>query len=339
VIREAAGKVLDGGSLRAICRDLNDRGVPSPRAARGYKAPPARYSKGGWQIANMRAMLLRPLTAGLISFDEDWKQDGRRRARPSWQSPVVGKGNWEPILSTETSERLKAVLTSPARRTSKPGPYYRWLLSGIARCGVCGSRNLRVGTQHRSGRRHYVCEDGAHVARVADDVDALVEIAVIKRLSHPGFAASLNPPVDVAALDARRDVLSAELDAFARQPGITPSQLAIVSEPKLAELKQISEKITAAYGGSAFDGIAGAADPAAAFKNAGIARQRQLVDALFTVTILPVSHDGPLSAAERQRRYRARRKAGGPPVKRGPAFRPDSVRIEPRDDIAQRSVT
>lgn len=60
---------------------------------------------------------------------------------------------------------------------------------------------------------------------------------------------------------------------------IDDEQLAVASRPLKAEVTAIKEKKEAAYAGSAFDGIADADDPARAYKDARIDRQRRLVDA------------------------------------------------------------
>lgn len=108
VIRDCANAVLAGESLASICRRLNERGVPT------LNAKP-------WSPTTLKGVLLRE----------------RNIALRVHQGQVIGPGDWEPVLTDETYRRVVALLTDPTRRTS-PGATVRHLLSGIARCGVCG---------------------------------------------------------------------------------------------------------------------------------------------------------------------------------------------------------
>lgn len=66
-------------------------------------------------------------------------------SNPGYRGAVVSKGGWvdsdqvEALIEPESWERVQAILNDPTRRTS-PGPKRKHLLSGIAKCGTCGSR-------------------------------------------------------------------------------------------------------------------------------------------------------------------------------------------------------
>ncbi len=77
-----------------------------------------------------------------------------------------------------------AILSDPNRRTSPASSAIKYLLSGIARCGVCGGP-MRVLVVGKDGRKQdtYVCKDGAHVRRVRQPVEELVTETVLERLS------------------------------------------------------------------------------------------------------------------------------------------------------------
>ena len=113
VIRETADRLLAGDSLRSICAGLNARGSLSP------KGKP-------WSATTLRQVMLRDRNAGLR----------RHRGR------VVGQANWLPILDAGTHDRVLALLTDPGRRSQK-GATRKHLLSGIARCGLCHSGEMR----------------------------------------------------------------------------------------------------------------------------------------------------------------------------------------------------
>jgi site-specific DNA recombinase len=110
VLREAADRALAGESLRSICADLNERGLPT---AAGYK----------WSTVRMKELLIRPRMAALRAH----------------HTLGVFPAKWPPIFTQDQHMRLVAFLTDPARRTN-PGAPRRWLLSGILICGECGNK-------------------------------------------------------------------------------------------------------------------------------------------------------------------------------------------------------
>ena len=54
------------------------------------------------------------------------------------QGKVIGPGNWEPILDADTLHGITALLNDPSRKNAVAFER-RHLLSGIAKCGICGS--------------------------------------------------------------------------------------------------------------------------------------------------------------------------------------------------------
>jgi site-specific DNA recombinase len=124
VIREAAARLLRGESLRGICMDLNDRGIPSARHVL-------------WTGASLRYMLGNPRLAG-------WS---------TYHGEVVGRGAWKAILTRRQSERIRALFADPDRRTGD-GTRRRYLLTGLVHCGRCGARMMSRGNGHT---RTYIC--------------------------------------------------------------------------------------------------------------------------------------------------------------------------------------
>jgi hypothetical protein len=155
VVREVAGRVLDGESLRRVALDLNGRGVPT--------------SNGGeWHSRTLKVMLSSPRHAGIRTHNGD-----------------VYQGSWEPTLDRETHDAVLAALSRPLaeRRQAR-----RHLLVGVARCGACAGAMRHTASMAR-GRRvdRYRCagaEGGcgrvsAHMA----PLDALVEREVLDWLA------------------------------------------------------------------------------------------------------------------------------------------------------------
>ena len=65
VLVGAANALLDGVTLRQICRDLNSQGIPTPRKPR--KQTLAENSAGivtKWEPSTLRQLLLNPTIAG-----------------------------------------------------------------------------------------------------------------------------------------------------------------------------------------------------------------------------------------------------------------------------------
>lgn len=145
-IREMAERVLQGESLRAILRDVN------PRAGRK------------WYSATISKMLRSPTLAGLRTYKGE-----------------TLPGNWEPILTMDEHKRLVTVLGDPGRRTSYRGTEPRYLVSGIAVCGVCGGP-CYVGMNHK--KPTYVCRNGGHVSRLVSDVDPVVIDKMIRIINQ-----------------------------------------------------------------------------------------------------------------------------------------------------------
>ncbi|HYJ72326.1 MAG TPA: recombinase family protein, partial [Actinomycetota bacterium] len=140
VLRWAAAQVLAGRALTAIVADLNRQGSTTSTGR-------------PWKATELSRTLRRPRNAGLMQH----------------RGQVVGTAGWPPILDEATWRVVVAVLTDPRRRTNS-GVARRWLLSGLALCGVCGEpvRSTSAGTVHgRPTKPAYTCRSGKHVVRDA----------------------------------------------------------------------------------------------------------------------------------------------------------------------------
>jgi site-specific DNA recombinase len=116
LIRQAALDILAGKGTSTITREWNQAGITSPRGA-------------VWSKQVVHRLMLSPRLAGFRVYRGEMALDASG-------SPV--RGLHEPVLSVETWERVKAVLTDPARS----GPHVhmggrKYLLSGIIRCAIC----------------------------------------------------------------------------------------------------------------------------------------------------------------------------------------------------------
>jgi site-specific DNA recombinase len=191
VIREAVTRFLAGESVRSICTSLNARGEPT--------------STGGeWTSQTMRRMLASP------------RISGQRIHR----GEIVATAKWPAIITPAQTERIRALLSDPARRTNKTSR--RYLLARLLRCGHCGAK--LVARPKANGTRRYVCAPGpgfggcGKITVNADPVEYAVTEAVLFRLDSPELAATLHgrsedPAAAEWQLEAER--AQAQLDELA----------------------------------------------------------------------------------------------------------------------------
>lgn len=169
VIREAATRLLAGESVRSICVSLNERGEPSATG-------------GEWTSQTLRRML----------------ESGRISGQREHRGVILGPAEWPGIISPAETERIRALLSDPARRTNKTARSY--LLARLLRCGLCGA--TLVSRPREDGTKRYVCASGpgsagcGRIAITADHVDSVVAEAVLFRLDSPELAASLQGRAD-----------------------------------------------------------------------------------------------------------------------------------------------
>jgi hypothetical protein len=251
-------------SLTAIVADLNARG--------------ARTSTGRpWRPTELRRALVRPRNAGLMVH----------------RGQVVGPAGWPPILDEATWRGVCAVLGDPGRRTNTTVAR-RWLLSGLAVCGVCGDpvKSFSASTRRRNTKPVYTCRSGKHVVRDAAACDQFVTQVILERLSRPDARELLVPDqqADTAALHARDTALRERLVELGRLYGdgvIDAPQLQAATASIRTQRERITAELAAASRGSVLAGVADAPDPARVWEGLDLSRRRAIVDVLCTVTILP----------------------------------------------------
>jgi DNA invertase Pin-like site-specific DNA recombinase len=180
VIRTLAARAIAGESLRSLAGWLDDQGI---RTVQGNP----------WRTPTLRAMLTSPRVIG----------------KRSYEGQIVADATWAPILSPETQEAVVARFES-RRITGRRAPR-RYALSGMLRCGKCGST---LYSSIRVNSRRYVCLSGAdhqgcgRLTVVAGPVEELVAAYVLHRLDSPELTAALIAPDTATGME-----LGAELDA------------------------------------------------------------------------------------------------------------------------------
>lgn len=269
IIKEMAGRVLAGESLRSLAADLNARGITGTFG-------------GAWTGASVRDVLVKARVAGLVEHD----------------GQIVGPALWPAVLDMDTWQAVRAILTAPGRSRPKQGAR-RWLGSGLYLCGLAMcDLSVRI-TSTRNGpglppRFNYRCSGrSVHVSRAADHVDDLVTDTVIERLSRPDAVKLLRPKtplVDITALHTEANAIRARMDELASlyaKGVVNASQLSTGTEELEAAVKAVDARIAAATSSSPLAGLAGEPDVAAMWPGLSLDRKRAVVDMLVTVTILP----------------------------------------------------
>lgn len=162
VVREAARRALDGETFYSIIMDFEARGITTVTGAR-------------WSPTALGGVLRSPRIAGLR------EHNGK-----------LHKAVWAPILPREDWEALRA-LGAGKRRPGRPLEY---VLSRIARCGLCGCG--MTGNRSRHDERTYRCPPGYNngrgcgkVGRNAARLEEHVKVKVLEALAGPGLERAL----------------------------------------------------------------------------------------------------------------------------------------------------
>ncbi|MET7824650.1 recombinase family protein [Streptomyces sp. NPDC005386] len=295
VVREIVGRLLSGESLHAITESLNARRVPAPGAGQRRNRGLGQDADGTlWNKTSVKKIALRPANVAI-------------RTHVGVEYPAA----WPALISRERHERVKALLTDPARSVRRDGARKHLLTWGIGECGKCGGalRVARRGNSRRGTKKElYVCDDGC-VGRDERYVDELVSGVVVERLSRAD-AAEIFAGHDQAAAEAiaKAEELRARLDLAADDYAagiLTRSQLHRVTaglRPQIEAAERRARDLRPALDMSLLD-VAGE-HAAEAWEQLDVAQRRTVLDVLgLRVVILPT-------------------------MRRGPGFDPETVRVE-----------
>ncbi len=276
VIREAAERILAGDSLRSICRDLEERGVPTTSG------------KAAWNMNTMRRILM----------------SGRVSAQVEYLGEIVAKGSWPAILTPAETTRLRTIMGDPARRTNNRSPR-RYYLTRTLDCGVCGAK--MVGAPRRDGERTYRClkRPGflgcGRICISADHLEAFVYDAVLTRLDTEGLygqlATALGDEAPIEELQKGIDEDNAMLTCTADLRGrgeITVSEWLAARAPIAIRIAEAASQLSCLTHSTALDGFVGnSAHLREKWVNFSPARRRSIVDALtHRITIRSVGKIG-----------------------------------------------
>lgn len=281
-IRELYRMVIAGESLRSLAGYLNDQGFKTGR--------------GNAFVGNVVGnMLRRPRYAGHRTHERQ----------------IVSKGDWEPIIDQDTYDQAIAVLAAPGRRHSR-GMEPKYLLSGIALCGLCGTpmrpniHKPRPDGKHR--KPSYICPACMKVTRQMEPVHDVVNDFMVGYLTKFEMRSTAKDKPDaLRSAQAAREAVLARMDTVADSFAlgeVTARQMARINERLQAQLDESEREVRRLQPSRILDGMTGPG-AAAAWATTSLEHKRLIIRSLLEITILP----------------------SGPGIK----FAPEQVRFTPMD--------
>lgn len=227
LVREGFQHLLEGGTVHALMRQWNEAGVLTTMGK-------------SWHAPQVRTVFVVARNAGLRTY----------------RGEVVGRGNWTPLVSEDLWRAVATILLDPSRshggsRVSK------YLLTGIAECGICDD-GTTVEVSHSRSRVVYRCRAKSHAARGQADVDQYVVQNTLALLIRPEARVLATEPADTTALRVQAAELRQELTDLATAHGarqITLSQMVTASQGLTASLEDLEARIAEASRSNVFGGL------------------------------------------------------------------------------------
>lgn len=259
-IRGMYADLIAGESQHAIARGLNERGLMSTTGK-------------PWSQTTVRNLLRAPRNAGLSHY----------------KGEIVGKGQWEPIVSEETYR----VALDRTSTNAGGGGGRKYLLTGVAKCGICGLGMVTAYLPEK--KRTYACTSGKHVARAAEALEFQVTetiLAILESTPLPDLTADRNAP-RFSELSKEADTLRQRLDSLATEfadGDLTASQLRTATERMQGKIEDLERAMAKRGTASIMAPLGGAGDIRGKWEKLSIPRQRSIIDALAVVTVHPVKN-------------------------------------------------
>lgn len=266
VVREIVRRLLAREPADKIAKDLNARGIPTSTGAQ-------------WRGGNLFTMARRPVYAGLRQFQGKILEDVQ--------------ATWEPLISVADHHRLNEMHADPDRDKFRNSTAVKHLLTGIARCGLCGGP-MRV-VAHATRPAAYACRACMKTSRNQAHVDEAVTKLVVARLSMPDALAAFSSD-DAAEQEARAELARLEGKLREARQAWEDDELSLSDYKDMKA--RLSPKIDAArerarpkHLPEALEGMVGP-DAADRWQRASVAARRTVLDALLEVTVRPVGRGG-----------------------------------------------
>jgi DNA invertase Pin-like site-specific DNA recombinase len=170
VVRRIFELCAQGYGKRRIAIQLNEEGAPAPR--------PRPDRAQGWAPASVFAVLHNPHYRGFITYNRRRKRDVWGQMRPtnrpteehlSSENPelrIVPEALWAAAHERLAASRAGYLRSTGGRFWGRPcsGVASKYLLMGLAVCGVCG-KSFTARSRPRAGGRWFYYECQSHLAR------------------------------------------------------------------------------------------------------------------------------------------------------------------------------
>jgi len=266
VIRGVARDIIDGESLGSITRRLNDDGHRTGRGAQ-------------WTAANLGKRIRSPHLAGLRSHHGE-----------------LHAGTWEAVLDRETWEHVRAILD---RNQHRGGGARRHLLTGVARCGLCGTG--LISATSGKGVKRYACHPTSSgcgkLGIVAAGLEEHVSGGVIAALSGPALGRMLSARASkpAAETEAKLAQAFAQLDDLATDHGeglITRREWHLARDKVAANIARLTNALQVDLASPLLHEIAGT-DLPSWWEAATVKERREVIGAVVSsVTVGPMRRGG-----------------------------------------------
>lgn len=277
-VRRIFEMFLAGVPLGSIARDLTTAG----KRTMATRAQPEGVA---FTPTTLRRMLMSPYYAARLPLPSE---DGGAYDQDAITLDRTVAGKWPAIVTVAQWEAAKAKLAHPDRKTSpSTGPTRRWLLSGLALCGVC-DRPINAGGGEK-GVHSYRCPSMAHFMRQGDPLDAYVERFAVEYIArHRGALLAPRERADLAAINAELARLDAALVELGedRDAGIIDRAEYLRRRPRLISKRDaLRRDLAAGADRSALEGIVDAGDVLAAWRGLSLGEKRAVLGDLFEIRV------------------------------------------------------
>lgn len=222
LLREAASRVIGGASVGAAARWLNEQGSVTTRGNQ-------------WIQQTLNYTLSNPRIAGM-----------RRGA-----DGEMIEGTWEPLLDHATFGRLTANI---AERYKPRAPQRTSLLSGLVKCGLCGSTMHAANAGAKGGRLSiYGCRKHPRsnaCGGITAVRDRLEEVVIEELFAMSDTIAAASPRARVAALEAELEGIEERLSELAQMRfaggEITTAEWKSAREALIARIGEVESELEVA---------------------------------------------------------------------------------------------
>lgn len=257
IVRGIFRRIADGEPVYRVANDLNGR-VSPPRQASMWRRNTVRY------IARNPAYLGRRVYRGEVIDTE--------------------REPWPPLVDRELFDRVQARLDD-AQRPRRPDTRALHLLSGIARCGVCGGALYLQ--RHARGRPSYRCTDWHCVGRNAARLEGyVIPRAVAVMAKRQDLTADDDSDPELADAVREADDLRRRLDGLADDLAIDEVTLARRSRALRSRLADVDRRVKALRLPAALGRVDGPI--ADVWDGLDLALQRELIREAVTIHVYPV---------------------------------------------------